>query len=382
MKKISTLLRRYFILNKRLFRKASFVVILLLVPVLVGAMAIVSRNSESGMLTVALAMQDNSDTIANDIITELSDNRGLILFERFETVKEASEAVEKGRADAAWIFSNDMDRKIKKFAAHTHPNNAFVVIIQREDNVLLRLSHEKLNTVLYPYISVALCGNYIYDHVLTLDDLPEEKLKEYYYSVNAEGEDLFEFVHMGDDTPVDVRESNYLTSPLRGLLAIMVVLSGFAVAMFYMQDEARGTFDRIPYRRRFVFSLSYHATAVVSTATVTFISLLLVGMAEFSLREITALLLYCLITVGFCMGARLLLRDIRILGVSTPVLVVAMTVLCPVFFNFAKIPAVQFLLPPYYYLNAIYSTKFILYMIIYALAVYGVDYALYRLQRK
>ncbi len=382
MKKISTFLRRYYILNKRLFRKISFAVILLLVPVLVAAMAIVSRNSDSGMLTVALAMRDDNDVIANEIVTKLSDDSGLIRFEYFGTVNEASEAVEDGRADAAWIFSDDMESKIKKFAAHTHVNNAFVVIIQREDNVMLRLSHEKLNTVLYPYISIALYGNYIYDNVLTLDELSQEQLKEYYYAVNAEGEDLFEFVNMDKDSPIDVSENNYLTSPLRGLMAIMVVLSGLAVAMFYMQDEARGTFDRIPYRQRFVFSLSYHATAIVSTALVMFLSLLLMGMTTFAPREIAVLILYCVITLGFCMGIRLLFGDVRVLGVLAPVLIVAMTVLCPVFFNFVDLPAVQFLLPPYYYLKAIYSTKYILYMVIYAVVVFGVDYTLYRLQRK
>ena len=382
MDKISTYLRRYFILNKRLLKRVSFLVILLLVPISVLTMNVVAANSDSGVVTVALAMQDDSDPLANEIVSELLGDSGLIRFEYYETVLQAREALEGGRVDAAWIFSGDMESKIEKFVAHTHKNNAFVVVLQREDNVMLRLSCEKLNMALYPHISLALCQNYIYEHILTLEDLSEERLREYYDSVDAEGEDLFEFVYTDGTVVENNKSNNYLTAPLRGFMSIMVVLSGLAVAMYYKQDELRGTFDRMPHKRRFSFMLSYHATAVLTTALVMFVTLLLVGMASFTLGEMISVLLYCAVTVGFCVGVGLLLKDIRLLGTVTPILVVVMTVLCPVFFNFVDLPAVQFLLPPYYYLNTIYSSRYIWCMVIYAVALYGFDYVLYRLQRK
>jgi hypothetical protein len=276
-----------------------------------------------------------------------------------------------------------MQEKIAAFVQFPNPRNAFITVVQREENIFLRISHEKLNAALYPYISIALCEDYIYVNLLTPEEISEQQIKEYYDAVNADGEDLFDFVYANfDESSADTSSSNFLLSPIRGLMSVMVVIGGFAVAMFYMQDEARGTFDRLPNGRRFAFSIEYHAVAVFDIAIAVLAALLLTGLSVGFWRELAALLMYIVITVGFCIGLRLLCKDIRLLGALAPVLAVIMVVLCPVFFNVSALPAIQYLLPPYYYLNAIYDPEFFGYMAIYAIAVYGADHLLYRLQTR
>lgn len=383
MNKLTTWLRRCLILSKRLLRKPGLVAILLLIPLLVAAMGIASSSGDGSILTVALATEEPGDPTAEAILSDLSDGVGLVRFIRCDTPSAAAEWVESGRADAAWIFAGQMEQKIEKFTKNPNSANAFVTVIQREDNVLLRLAHEKLNATLYPHLSLALCGNYVYRHLLTPDDLSEQELEEYYRAVQAEGADLFTFAYLGsEDTAVDTSDANYLTSPLRGLLAIMVVLGGFAAAMFYMQDEKRGLFDRLLPKHRFPLALGYHGAAVFPIAVAMLLALLLTGMATSIGRELIALLLYSLITVGFCIALRLLCRDIRLLGALAPVLVVVMATMCPIFFKSPSLPVLQYLLPPYYYLNAIYKIEFIGYMAIYAVAIYGLDYALSRLRSR
>ena len=380
MDKFITCLHRFRILTKRLLRKPGFVAILVMVPLLVVAMGIVGKSSDSGIVTVALAMQDAEDETACAVVDDLTRNSRLISFVQCDTPAAAHMLVEQGDADAAWIFPADMSHKIQKFVQHSHHNNAFVAVVQREDSVMLRLSHEKLNAVLYPHLSRALYKDYAVSH-LTLGELSDAQLDEYYTAVNADGADVFRLVYAASEQVANDAETNYLLAPIRGLLAIMITLGGFAVAMFYMQDESHGTFDRLPANRRFVFSLNYHAAAVVCVALSALLALIIAGLSVSFVREIAAMALYCVITVGFCVAVRLLCRDIRLLGALMPALAVAMIVVCPVFLNI-PVPIVGYLLPPYYYLNAIYDPLWLLYMVIYAAVIYAFDYALFRIRAR
>lgn len=380
MDKIITCLHRFLILTKRLLRKPGFVAILILVPLLVAAMGIVSKSSDNGVVTVALAMQDADDATARAVVDDLMQNSRLISFVLCDTPAEAHSLVERGDVDAAWIFPADMNGKMQKFTQHMHRNNAFVAVVQREDSVMLRLSHEKLNAALYPHLSRALYKSYAVSY-LTLGELDAQRLDDYYAAVNADGADVFRLVYAASEQAASDADSNYLLAPIRGLLAVMITLSGFAAAMFYMQDERRGTFDRLPPNRRFLFSLSYHAAAVVCVAVASLLALFITGFSVGSLREIAAMTLYCVIAVGFCVAARLILRDIRLLGALMPPLAVAMIVVCPIFLNL-EIPVLGYLLPPYYYLNAIYDALWLLYMTVYAAVIYAFDYALFRLRAR
>jgi len=373
--------KRAVLLNKRLLKKPSFLVILLLVPILVLLLGAAAREG-SGMLTVALAMQDKNVPTTNAIVSELLGDSGLVHFIDAGSPKTAQALLEQGKADAAWIFPEEMQKKIDAFAAFPNERNGFVAVIQREESVFLRLSHEKLNRVLYPYLSLALCENYVYKNILTVDTLSKEQLKSYYDAVNAEGEDLFAFVYANGETPADTENANYLLSPVRGLLAVMLVLGGLAAVIFYMQDEAAGVFDRLPRGKRFWFSVGYPAVAVVDMALAVFAALGLAGLLLDVWYEAAVLLLYGIISAGFCMGLRLLLPDGRILAVAMPVLAAAMIVLCPIFINPPTLPVLQYLLPSYHYLNAVYEPKYIGHMAVYAAAVYGLDWLLYRIRSR
>ncbi len=380
--KLNHSIRRFFILSKRLFYKKSFVAILLLVPILVCAVGIAARNGDSGIVTVSLAMEDSEDRIAQKIVSELMEENSLIRFVRCGSCTEARRSVEIGEADAAWIFRNDLDERIEKFTRNTHPHNAFVTVIQREDSIFLKLSHEKLNSVIYPYISVSLFSRRVEDN---LSEPKDEAFEDFYRSVNAEGEDLFEFVYASENTAdegKEFKERSFLLSPLRGLLAIMVVLGGMAAAMFCMQDEANGVFDRFSQSAGFSFSVVYHASAVVMVGAAVFASLLLTGISVGWAYELLVMTVYCFGTVGFCLCLRLILPDIRLFGTTVPILVVGLAVFCPVLVTVPDLPVIQYLLPTYYYLKAFSNANFVWYMVIYSIVLYAFAFLLHILRAK
>lgn len=380
MQSVLLLLRRYLIFNKRLFKKISFLVILLLVPLLVFAMYTVSTKEESGVMTVSLAMQNPADPLAKEVTDSLLDSSPLIRFISCETPADALTLVENGTADAAWIFPDDMQEKLDRFARGFHSRNAFVKVIERENNVLLLLSHEKLSATLYPYLSFSLYKDFFRDHVITLSELSDDALRAYYDAIEAEGDDIFRFSYISGEDASDRQNGHYLLSPLRGLLSVLIMLGGLAVAMFYMQDEKQGKFHQLDTRSRPLFAFGYHLTAVLNMAIAVLLALFLTKMNLPFLKEIILMTLYVLITVGFCIAVRLLCRDIRVIGAVIPVLLLTMIALCPIFFNVRALPAIQYLLPPFYYLNAVHHMNFVYSMILYAVGIFSFDLLLYKIR--
>lgn len=380
LKRIFSLFRRYFIFNKRLFKKPGFLAILLLVPILVFSLKAVTKQEDSGVMTVALAKQDESDPVATEIVDSLMGSSHLIRFVHCKTIQEATALVENGKADAAWIFPENMQEKLDHFTDFINQRNAVVKIIERENNVLLLLSHEKLASALFPYCSYSLYRGFIEENIILLDELPEEKLREYYDLVQAEGENIFQFSYADSDESTNDQEKNYLLTPMRGLMSILIIFGGFAVALFYMHDEAHRKFDWVRPSQRIPYAVIYHLPAIADVALAVLIALFVTGMQVSLGRELIAMILYVIISLGFCMGIRLLCKDIRLFSAIIMVLVIVMIAFCPIFFEIKMFPVIRYVLPPFYYLNAIHNIRFLFYMVIYAIGIFSLDYVLYRIK--
>ena len=63
---------RYYLYNKRLFKKYSFLLILCMVPLLVGGIRLFAKE-ESGIATVVLCLTDGEDELAARAVGELTE---------------------------------------------------------------------------------------------------------------------------------------------------------------------------------------------------------------------------------------------------------------------------------------------------------------------
>ena len=380
MEKIKKMLTYVAVFNKRFLKKPGFIAMLLLVPCLVLALNIASAG-ESGMVTFALARQDNADELSAHITNDIADSSAIIRFFLCETHEEACNLVEAGEADAAWIFPAQLEEKIEDFVKNRNKRYSFVKIVEREDTVLLQLARERLYSALYPYCSQALYKNYIEKNVIELETLSEEELNNYYEAIKADGDDLFRFSYADQSEDAsDAENMNYITAPVRGLLAVFVTVAGFAVALFYMQDSREGRFTWIVKGNRFGAMMGYYLCAIFDVAVVVFISLFATGMFSSFGRELTIMLLYVLLCAEFCMLLAQVCGGIRLLGALVPVLAIAMIVICPVFFDLEMPRLLKFIFPPSYYLGAVHNVKYIWYMLGFTAALFAANYGIYRIK--
>lgn len=370
----------FLLLNKRLYKKLSFILILLLIPVLVFSYSNVARE-DSGVMTIALA-QVGEDAMATGVINDLLEEGSLIRFLDCATPQEAKDLVAEGEADAAWIFPQDMEEKVYRFVANATRKNAFIQVIERESTVPVILAREKLSGAMYANCSRAMFISFIRSNVPELSNKTDEELEKHYEAISVDG-DFFQFALMESSQASQApQEANYLLTPVRGLLAVVTVLSGLATAMYYIHDEKAGTFSWIPEGRKGWVEFGCQMICVLNVSAVILLALGLSGLAASMGREVLMLLLYAICTALFCMTVRRLCGKLAVLGTVLPLLVVVMIVICPIFFDLGMLRIWQYFFPPTYYINAQNSDYYLILMGVYGIALWLVYFLTGKLQHR
>lgn len=345
-------------LTKRLYKKPVFLILLVLIPLVVIGYRVSVRDA-GHVLTIGLA-QEAPDPLADKIFEELQADSRLIRYQVFTSPQQAREHLEAGKVDAVWLFADDLAARVETYAADPTRDHAFITVLSRSEDMILALSRERLSSAVYKEVAKVVYLNYLRQNLPEAEEIPDEKLLEYYEST-AFSEELFTF---GDDQSSPTRD-NFLLSPLRGLLGTIISLCGLAAALQYLQDRRLGTFTWVNAKWQFLPEMSSQLVAVVQLSLVAWICLAVSGLGQNVLLELAAAILYSLCVAAFAMLARRFFGSAKALAAALPVLCVGMLVLCPVFFDIGQLRRLQYLLPPAYYIRAVYEPVWLGYMALY-----------------
>lgn len=348
----------YILLNKRLFKKYSFWLILCMIPLLVGAVRMTAQE-ESGIVTIALCPGDSGDELVQSVMNRLLDDREVLRYVICGTQEEARRKVEQYEADAAWIFPENLAEVMRETAAGKIVQPVLEVV-EREDTVPLMFSREILCGVLYPHFSYAVYEDFVRDDLGL--EVSDARLREVYESTRVEGS-LFRLEYMDG---LSDEKSSYLVAPLRGMLALWLVLCGFAASMYFIQDEQAGHFSRMPARSRLWMAFGFHAVLLSDAAIVLLAACKLAGVFTLLIPELLCVILFSICTMFFCNFIRILCGTPERLGSCIPIWMAVMLVLSPVFIDIRRWKPLQYFLPSYFYLKSIHSTYYLYGMLIYA----------------
>jgi len=367
---------RYYLWNKRLFKKYSFLLILCMVPLLVGGIRMLAKE-ESGIARVVLCLPNPADGLAAGVCEELMSEDGILRYIFCDKEEEARRMVMENEADTAWIFAEDLAGSLREAASRRRPGPV-VKVVERKDSVSLIFSREILGAALYPAFSYAVYEDYIRKE-LGLTELDGEEIRQAYERTLVEGS-LFQMAYL--DGGEEQEDYHYLQAPVRGMLAIWLVLCGLAACLYYMQDEEQGVFLRTPAARRLPAAFGVCAVFLSDAALVLLLACRLAGVFTVWYREVLSCVLFACATLAFCNLVRLLCGTPERLGSCMLLLTAGMLVLCPVFINLRGFRAVKYLLPPYYYLLSIHSVRHLYGMAIYTTVVSVFCVALFWLRNR
>ncbi len=355
----------YRLLCKRFLKKKSLLFILCMIPLFCMGIKLVSEQ-DSGVLKIVLCAEDENDSEVKELIQRILEEESVIYFETADDVEAAKEAVKKNQADAAWIFVEDYEERIKTFAEDKVIEDPAVIVYEQEENIVLQLARMKLFGIIYPDVAYAVYEDFVEKEVLTGEEISEEELREVYDRWHVEG-NLF-CLDNGDVENFD-GEKSYITAPLRGMLALLIMLCALSAVMFHFQDKEQGMFEATQRKKADKLLYVYEAAALTLPALAVLLSLYIMKNAGNLLWEVLIMGLYLINCSLFCILLRKIVRSPKVFGGCIPFFMLSMFILCPIFFSVKSLRIVQILLPPYYYLNAVHDAGYLIGMFIYAIVL-------------
>ena len=164
-------------------------------------------------------------------------------------------------------------------------------------------------------------------------------------------------------------ESSFLVTPVRGILALLILVGALVSAMYFAQEAEAFVWMR--RWKRFLLPFLCHLILTLDLAVAVLAALGLSGLVSSWPRELGSMALYCLACAGFAEVLRSILRKPRRLGAALPPVLLAGLALCPIFLNVRRFRMVQFLIPTFLYLHGIRGGEFILYLAGYTVLSWG-----------
>ena len=377
MKKVSRIFLWLILFNKRLLKKISFLIILCCIPLLVLGVNLMAKQ-ESGILRVVLCQED-ADDLSEKVVADMLKLDSALSFVEAETVEEAIRLVQSDKADAAWIFPEDFTGVMETYFKQGIWDEPLIRIVEKEDNVMLHLSREVLFSRLYSSITYMVYEDFVRTEVLEGVEVSEEELWESYQKTNME-ENMFEFSYLDGET-ADMGTS-YMLYPVRGLLALVIVLCGLALGLYFMQDEQNGIFIWMPLNRSVFGSWLYQMPGLADVGLVVLAALFFSGVTVGFLTELLLMFVYLWMVAGFSdLVRRLCGKPVR-LGAMIPLLMLVMLAVTPIFMGAPNMKWLQLLLPPYYYINALHNNAYRVGMLVYVVVVFAVNFLVLKWQAR
>ncbi len=370
MRKIREILIWLLLLNKRILKKRSFIVILGCIPFLVIGVTTMSEQ-DSGIVRIALCQEDEEDKLATELIGKLLEKNSVVHFSQADSEEEAKKLVQNQSVDAAWIFHENFQQQISNYVQPYSEKIPLVTVVEREDNVALQMSREILVGILYEPYAYAMYSQYITDNLAEQGMVSEEELRGYYEN-NIIEDNLFALKYLDGESMS--LETSYLMIPLKGFLALVILLSGLASAVFFLQDEEKGVFIWKPMHQKLLGSWSYLLIGMTDVGIVVMIVLKMCGSFEGWTAESVPMLLYLIMTAGFCDVLKRLCGNAIRMGAAIPIVILVTLAGTPIFIQSQQLGVLSYLLPTYYYLYALHNHTFVYGMMVYILVVGVIDY--------
>lgn len=344
MQKIKKMIKWCLITNKRFLKKPLFLILLVSIPVLSMSMQIVSREEKS-MLTVLLVLSE--EPFGSDFAEKFRENSGIIEYEKCSSKDMAYEKVRNGSADCAVVFPEKWNQALMNYVRKKGSEPLFVMYV-KEDTIPVMLAREQIYGMIYPEISKATVEYYLETENTKVETETMEKTYQKYENEDS----IFQLSYLNGQ--IGEKKEDYLIAPIRGILAVFLMLLTLAAGMFYLEDKKSGIF--LMFRRREQFCvLSYLWVAALDGAVVVLGALYVSGNFVGWWYESGILFLYTAAVTGFGCVLLKLISSLSVFGSIVLLVTLASFLLCPVFWELREIQQLGRIFPAWYYLNGIYD---------------------------
>ena len=154
-------IRRFLLLNKRLFRQLTYMILLLIIPL--SALALRVFTASGGhLIKVAVYADVEKDAFSKQLVDELSSIREEFHIELYESSEAAIDDLRDGVVDEAWIIPNDLGETFERMARGRHPKHPIEIYV-RENTVPHLMMREILQGYAFKLFAPDVYFNYLQD---------------------------------------------------------------------------------------------------------------------------------------------------------------------------------------------------------------------------
>lgn len=391
MKKTKHLFLWMILLNKRILKQPLFLVLIAMVPLLVFGVGRLSQESSS-LITAAVAPQNAEDEASALLIQSLVEGSNSAVRYISCADKDAlKDTVSSGQARIGFLLPEDVNALFEAYGSQETKNlsagalallgallggeNASeemkehaIISYAATNDVVSKITREQLFGKLYPSLEKSVLKTWLKIHpdIGSMSDLQKERFVEDTLASYEENYDYFSLEYLDGTKVKDDEIDRFIASPMRGLLAVLLTLTGLAAVLYLTEDCRLERFVWIPSQLHPAFHYLYLLIPLTDVALAVLAALWVSGSFTRVSMEVSALFLFLFQVAGFSNLLRMLLRRKDYMASSIPILICACLFLTPVFVDLSILEPVQMLLPPYLYLKAIHGNLPLWYMAVYA----------------
>lgn len=348
------------LMTKRLMKKPSFIIILVLLPVILVMYRFIITEDD-GTIRACVYVPEGSEAFTAKLADNLADAEFSARFYLVDSEDDLYSDVIAGRAEVGYILPKDLKERFL-----TKNWDSAVRMVVSDTSQMAPFVNEFVTVVIYTDMMEEYIADYLVNRSgLELSDeeirpiIRENLLKQ------ADSGSLFDIAYRDyykneEVSREEVMDENYLMKPIRGTVALFVLLAGLAGLVFWFQDNAEGRFKVMSHEKRPVINYGSLLLPTALSAIVGMVCILIAGLCENIFLELLTMLLYVIFVTGVCEIIRVIVPSVNAVCAAIPILAIASYLCCPILIDLKKVlPVVSYLrkiLPPDYYLETFNGT--------------------------
>lgn len=395
MRKIKKALLWFFLLDKRFLRKPLLLLLLCMIP-LTALLASRLPQDHGTLLRIGVSSKSPDDRLAREVMKDLTHrrSRGAVRYIAYKTSDQMAQAVKKGDIRLGFLFPEDLSKLAEAYAevpeggsggAMSLISQALgvsgnddidlkevqknqILVICSSNDIVTKLEKEQFFGNIYHILSNAVLKAWMNVHAsgFPVSESERDAYLDRHLSGNVITDSFFQLSYLSGDTVKTEDMDQYYLAPMKGLLAITLILICFAACLFLIQDNQKGLFVWVAPEKRALFHYLYLLIPVLDGGLFALLALRISGLLR-GPSDIPAFLLYLFCVTGFSNLVRVLTRKIPLFSSTIPIVIMGCLFLTPVFLDMKILPKLQMLLPPYLYLKSGFGQASLFSLFAYAL---------------
>lgn len=342
-----------FLLGKRTIKNPLLIILMLVMPLLaLAANKIPSFHNDVSY--EAGIYFDGTDELSAALMESVLGTKGIFSFTEYTDIEEMTNDVKTKKICCGYILPDDLSERVELKEIY-----GCIQVIMQPSESLQPAINEYMYAELIRLQNYNILTEYVTDKewfAVTDTDSMEELIEYYEYYADSDKTFHINFETYGDSGLQTNEDAvSTIAFPIRGILSIMVFLSGIFGCVTFLSDKEKGIFETINIKYRILCQILYVLIPTLLFAISAMLTIVFSGIWTGALRELIGMLILILLTLAFSQLLIVVTRKSSVCIACIPGLLIGCLIFCPVFVQVSYyVPAAEFiekLFVPYYYLK-------------------------------